>query len=66
LPDENIFGATEDTVPELLFSPVAHAGYYLFLSPLSVGTHTIAWKATGACGTQDISYTIQVVPRGRY
>lgn len=65
LPVDNILGLTEADAQDLLLSPVAHSGYYLFLHPLSPGTHTIEWQASGACGAQDITYTIEVVPRGK-
>jgi hypothetical protein len=34
-------------IPELLLSPSAEQGYYLFLYPLSPGKHTIRWVASG-------------------
>ena len=66
LPVDNILGLTEEDAEELLLSPVAHSGYYLFVHPLPPGTHTIEWQASGACGEQDISYTLEVVPRGQF
>ena len=62
LPPGNIFGADETTIPELLLSPSAEQGYYLFLYPLSPGKHTIRWVASGctAGGLQDITYNLAV------
>lgn len=69
LPANNILGLTEEDAEDLLLSPSAHSGYYLFLHPLPPGTHTIEWHAGGECGLpdaqQDISYTIEVVPGRR-
>src|SRR5437667_9008811 len=44
-PPDNLFGAVQTTVPELVLSPSAEQGYYLFLSPLSPGNHIIRWVA---------------------
>lgn len=62
LPPGNIFGADETTIPELLLSPSAEQGYYLFLYPLSPGTHTIRWVASGCTAGlfQDITYNLTV------
>ena len=63
LPPGNLFGFTEDSLPELLFSPTAEEGYYAMLEPLEPGEHTIHWVASG-CGdpdfTQDITYHLTV------
>ena len=66
LPVDNILGLTPELAEDLLLSPVAHSGYYLFVHPLPPGTHTIEWQASGACGDQEISYTLEVVPRGQF
>jgi hypothetical protein len=62
LPPGNLFGFDEATIPELLLSPSAEQGYYLFLYPLSPGKHTIRWVASGcsAGGFQDITYNLTV------
>jgi hypothetical protein len=62
LPPDNIFGATPDVVPELVLSPSAEQGYYLFVRPLSPGQHTIRWVATGCLpgSSQDITYNLTV------
>jgi hypothetical protein len=62
LPPGNIFGADEATIPELLLSPSAEQGYYLFLYPLSPGKHTIRWVASGCIAGlfQDITYNLTV------
>lgn len=49
LPEDNVFGVSEDDVPELLLSPSVDAGYYLFLTPLPPGEHTIHWTASQEC-----------------
>ena len=38
LPTDNLFGLTESQAPELLLSPAAHKGFYLYLKPLPPGT----------------------------
>jgi len=62
MPPENFFGLDEAKAPELLLSPSAEQGYYLFLYPLSPGTHTLRWVASGctAGGLQDITYNLTV------
>jgi hypothetical protein len=66
LPPGNVFGADETAVPELVFSPSAEQGYYLFVRPLSLGTHTIRWTASGCTSGnfQDITYHLRVVGGG--
>lgn len=63
LPAGNIFGFDETVVPELVFSPSAEQGYYLFVRPLRPGAHTIQWTASGCTpgGSQDITYHLTVV-----
>jgi hypothetical protein len=60
LPPGNIFEAYE--IPELLLSPSAEQGYYLFVYPLAPGQHKIRWVASGcmADGLQDITYNLTV------
>jgi hypothetical protein len=66
LPEDNVFGASEDDIPELLLSPSVDAGYYLFLQPLPPGEHTIHWEASQSCPfgdvTQEVTYHITVQP----
>ena len=66
LPPGNVYGFDETTVPELVLSPSAEQGYYLFVRPLSHGTHTIRWKASGCTqgGSQDVTYHLTVVDGG--
>ena len=66
LPPGNLFGADETTVPELVLSPSAEQGYYLFVRPLRSGRHTIRWSASGCTpgNTQDITYHLTVVGGG--
>jgi hypothetical protein len=58
----NLFGFDETVVPELVFSPSAEQGYYLFVRPLHPGTHTIRWTASGCTpgNSQDITYNLTV------
>jgi hypothetical protein len=66
MPPGNLFGADETMVPELVLSPSAEQGYYLFVRPLSRGSHTIRWIASGCTpgGSQDITYHLKVVGGG--
>ena len=70
LPQDNVFGADETVIPELLLSPRAAAGYYLFVKPLPPGEHTISWRATWSCPfseepfMEDITYHLTVAPGG--
>jgi hypothetical protein len=67
LSTDNIFGLTEGQVPELLLSPAAHKGFYLYLKPLPPGNHIIKWTATWDCtfgtGTfsENITYELKVL-----
>jgi hypothetical protein len=65
LPPDNLFGADASVVPELVLSPSAEQGYYLFLSPLSSGPHTIHWESSGCMpgNIQDITYYLTVAGR---
>jgi len=58
----NFVSDDQAVLPELLLSPGAEQGYYLFLYPLSPGKHTIKWVATGCTqgGSQDITYNLTV------
>ena len=66
MPPGNVFGVDETIVPELVLSPSAEQGYYLFVRPLSPGTHTIRWIASGCVQglSQDIMYHLTVVGGG--
>jgi hypothetical protein len=59
----NLFGVDETVVPELVFSPSAEQGYYLFVWPLRSGTHTVRWIASGCTpgNSQDITYDLTVL-----
>jgi hypothetical protein len=70
LPTDNIFGVDETVAPQLLVSPSADSGYYLFVNPLEPGNHTIRWTASWTCPFfgdfgQDMRYTVTVVPGTR-
>lgn len=60
LPSDNLFGADETVIPELLLSPSAEQGYYLFIGPLKSGEHLIHWTALGCGFSQDITYQLTV------
>lgn len=61
LPTDNIFGATDDWLPELMLSPSAHQGFYIYVKPLAPGDHTIEWTATWDCGSQNVKYHVYVL-----
>ncbi|MDH4108392.1 MAG: hypothetical protein OEW35_08755 [Gammaproteobacteria bacterium] len=58
----NPFGFDESIVPELVFSPTAQEGYYVFLKPLSAGLHTIEVYAEGCFPgfSQNLTFSITV------
>lgn len=66
LPKDNIYGVDNTQVPQLLLSPSVDQGYYLFLNPLTPGTHTIEWKAKISTPNgnqeQNVKYIITVRP----
>lgn len=66
LPEDNIAGLSSDDAPELLLSPSAQQGYYLFLRPLPPGEHTIHWMAQWMCFgrsfSENVTYQLNVVP----
>jgi hypothetical protein len=64
LPADNIFGLGPDVVPELLFSPCADAGFYLFVNPLPPGPHTINFQGSLGEFSLNVTYNLTVVPGG--
>ncbi|MDH4153802.1 MAG: hypothetical protein OEV01_08475 [Nitrospira sp.] len=62
LPPGNIFGLDENVAHDLVLSPSAEQGYYLFVRPLHSGVHTIRWIASGCTpgNSQDITYYLTV------
>jgi hypothetical protein len=62
LPPGNVYGFDETVVPELVLSPTAEQGYYLFVQPLPTGPHTIRWLASGCTPetSQDVTYHLTV------
>jgi hypothetical protein len=59
MPPGNIVGG----IPELVLSPSAEQGFYLFVRPLSLGEHTVRWQAQGCDSfVQDITYNLTIVP----
>jgi hypothetical protein len=63
MPPGNVFGVDESVAPELVLSPSAEQGYYLFVRPLRPGKHTVHWTASGCTpgNVQDITYHLTVV-----
>jgi hypothetical protein len=67
MPPGNVFGGDETVVPELVLSPSAEQGYYLFLWPLPPGAHRIQWTASGCTpdSAQDITYLLTIAGHDR-
>lgn len=63
LPEDNILNTLcPDNVPAGVYSPAVDEGIYAFLRPLDVGTHKLHIQATSTGTSQDIIYTLVVVP----
>lgn len=62
LPPGNVFGAGPGDIPELVLSPSAEEGVYLYVYPLSPGEHVIHWLATGCMpgNVQEVTYYLTV------
>ncbi len=62
LPPGNVTGLDESIIRELVLSPTAEEGYYLFVKPLSPGEHTIQIAAEGCHPgfSQNITYNLTV------
>jgi hypothetical protein len=65
-PADNVFGVTPDIVPGMTLDPTVDSGYYLYLNPLTPGTHTIHFSSglgTSTCALgQDVTYHLTVAP----
>jgi hypothetical protein len=72
LPTDNIYGAvavgdpeTELVIQDLVLSPAAHKGFYIFVEPLTPGNHTIEWTATWECSwgpmSENMRYELNVL-----
>lgn len=64
LTPDNFFGLGPEVIPELVLSPSAEEGYYLFIQPLRPGEHTLHWQATGCSdpmNIQDITYNLTIM-----
>jgi hypothetical protein len=65
LPADNLPGFTPEDVPELMLSPSAHQGFYIYLNPLRPGPHTIEWTGTwdcdGSATTESVKYDLNVL-----
>jgi hypothetical protein len=67
LPVDNIFNAPcggPGTVPAGIYSPAAGDGFYVLLDALTVGKHTLRFRAAMPPGkpNQDVTYNLTVVP----
>lgn len=70
MPPDNLFGARtggafgrgSQPIPELVLSPSAEEGFYLYVEPLAPGDHTIEWLATGCTegNEQNITYNLTI------
>jgi hypothetical protein len=62
VPDENIL-----TIPAGIYAPAVADGFYLLLTPLRPGRHTITFGGKGLFGgssfSQDITYNLTVTPK---
>ena len=70
LPEDNIFGATEDDILELKLSPSVDAGFYLLLRPLPPGIYELHWEGSAqGCSfgdfTQNVTYHLTITPGPR-
>lgn len=65
LPTDNIFGADPSSIPDLVLSPAAHKGFYIYVKPLTPGSHTIEWTATWECSwgpmNENMRYELNVL-----
>lgn len=67
MPPGNLFTDDVTVIPQLVLSPGAEQGYYLFVKPLRTGPHTIRWIASGCTPVnpaQDITYHLTVLGEG--
>jgi hypothetical protein len=65
LPQDNIFDAPcggPGTVPAGIYSPAVDDGFYVRLEPLKIGNHTLHISGKGDGFTEDVIYTLTVVP----
>ena len=63
MPPKNVLGVGPDVVPELVLSPSAEEGFWLFVRALSPGEHVVHWTAEGCTATpQDITYYLTILP----
>jgi len=60
LPDDNVLNHAPGSFP------VVSDGYWLMLNPLSKGEHTITFGGSSPYFSQDLTYHVEVVPKGQY
>jgi hypothetical protein len=66
LPPNNAYGITTSDAPALTLDPTVDRGYYLFLTPLPPGRHTIHFSSapgSSCAAAQDVTYDLTVAPR---
>jgi hypothetical protein len=63
LPDNNVLQLFGVDAPAGATSPAVADGFYLLVTPLPVGEHTIHFTGTVGTFTLDITYNLTVVPR---
>jgi hypothetical protein len=64
-PADNVFGSDAcngEPLPAGVYSPSMDDGYYVLLSPLKVGLHTLQFHAESGTFLQDVTYNLDVVP----
>ena len=69
LPEDNIFNpfcGGPGTVPTGVYSPAIDDGFYARIHPLKPGMHTLHFHAENPNATQDVTYTLQVIPLNRH
>lgn len=64
LPENNVFDApcAPDNVPAGILSPAVDDGFYVRLNPLDIGNHTLHFHAESPGNSQDVTYSLTVVP----
>jgi hypothetical protein len=65
VPADNIFGPAgceTGPLPAGVYSPSVDDGFYVSLSPLSPGPHTVHFHADSGSFTEDVTYDLTIVP----
>jgi len=65
-PASNIFGSNAcspgEPLPAGIYSPSVDDGYYASIPPLKPGSHTLQFHAESGTFSQDITYTLTIIP----